>query len=115
MEKLPSKAIIPNKLYDIEEDWNLIIAAIKETYGDIDIWNMRARDFMNVYLPYISSKTAFGRILQIMNTDDKDLSENEKKIKRNRTKILNKDKNVRSANDFNKFARMAFSRKEDKK
>jgi len=93
----------------------LIVAGIKQTYGDVDIWNMRARDFYNIYLPYISSKTAFGRILQIMNTPDKELSDKEKQLKRKRLKILNKNKNVRSADDFNKFARMAFSRKEDKK
>ena len=70
---------------------------------------------MNIYLPHINSKTAFGHVMRIMTTEDKNLSENELKLKRSRTKKLNKDKAIRSASDFRNFARSAFGRKEAKK
>lgn len=77
---------------------------------------MRARDFLNIYLPNINSETNFGHIVRIMTTKISELTDKEKSIRKEREKLLNKKcKVVKSANDFNLFARSSFKRKEGDK
>ena len=100
-----------NNIYDIEEDWYLIVAGIKATFGDVDIMNMRAKDFRNIYLPNIKPETTFGNILRIMTDDKKNLNDAEKNLRREREKKFNKDKSIGTAEDLKSFARMAFGKK----
>lgn len=66
---------------DLFQDWNLIVAAIKQTYGDIDILQIRARDFLSIYLPNLHKDTNMMQLIRIRQTPSSKLSIEERKVK----------------------------------
>jgi len=76
---------------------------------------MRAKDFNTIYLPHIGKDTPLGIISKIMTAPLDQLSEQEKQFRRQRERQLNKGKDLKSADEFNSFARRAFGGKGNKK
>ena len=61
----------------------MIVAGIKQTFGDIDILNLRARDFLDIYIPNMSKDTNIMNLVRIRQTPSSKLNKEEKIIKLN--------------------------------
>ena len=68
---------------DLFEDWDLIMAGLKQTFGNIDLKEIRARDFLNIYIPNISKDTNIMNLVRIRQTPSSQLGKEEKLIKLN--------------------------------
>lgn len=60
----------------------MIIAGLYQTYGKMDLNEVRARDLFNIFIPNMSKDTVIMNIARIRKTPTKKLSPEEAKIKR---------------------------------